>query len=179
MHVGAVRIPVLVAIALAAAACDDETQEPVALGPTGPPSMAFVEPQSHDVHPACEQVGDEPDARVPLLVETSELVLRPPDACGSYVQCGHLALYVDDVLNNESSVPAIDLLLRKLGDRYHDGRPLPATGEPDVLHLRVEVQDDAGEVMLDHDGEELSDELELITVTMGDRCPRHVPSDSP
>jgi hypothetical protein len=113
-------------------------------------------------------VSDETDARVPLLVEVTELVLRAPGACGSYVQCGHLSLYVNDELNNESAVPGIDLLLRKLADRYHDGAPLPDSGEPDLLRVRVEVQNDDGQPLTNHAGEPLEDEVRLITLA---ECP--------
>lgn len=165
--------------ALLLAACDDETAEPVPVGPTGPPALAFIEPSGDDPQPICTSVGTDPDARIPLLVETTELVLRPPQACGAYVQCGHLALYVDGVPNNVSAVPTIELLLRKLGDRYHDGSIDAATGEPDVLAVRVEVQDDEGFVLLDHDEMELADEIEIVTL---DRpcpdAPRQPPPES-
>lgn len=146
------------------AACSDDETEATDVGPSGNPTIALLSPASSDPQPICVAIDDEPDARVPLLVETTELVLRPPGACGYYVQCGHLALYVDDVLNNESAVPAIDLLLRKLGDRYHDGSTDLGTGEPDVLRIRVDVVDAAGETMNDHAGEPLSDTVDLVTV---------------
>jgi hypothetical protein len=160
-------IPLVAVSAVFLGACDDETAEPVPLGPTGPPSIAVVEPSGAEAGPVCVAIGQDPDARIQLLVEAEQLVLRPPEACGAYVQCGHLAVYVDQVLNNESSVPSIDVLLRKLGDRYHDGEPHEGTGEPDLLHVRLEVQDDFGDVLLDHDGEDVAVELAFVTAN---RC---------
>mgnify|MGYP001827796455 CR=1 FL=1 len=173
-------IPVVAVSAVLLGACDDETAEPVPLGPTGPPSIAVVEPSGAEAGPVCISIGDDPDARIPLLIEAEQLVLRPPEACGAYVQCGHLALYVDQVLNNESAVPSIDVLLRKLGDRYHDGEPHEGTGEADVLHVSIEVQDDLGDVLVDHDGEALVVELDLVT--LAGPCsdtPRQPPPEAP
>ena len=161
-----------VALLLAGAGCDDdETAEPD-LGPTGDPTLFFAEPASDAASRFCAEVTAEDDARVPLLVAVTEFYLRPPGACGTYVQCGHLALYVNDVLNNESGVPAIDLLLRKLADRYHDGSPLPESGEPDVLTLRAEAQNDAGATMTNHQGAPLEDTITLVTMA---ECPANTP----
>lgn len=162
---------------LALAACDDEEAEPIDLGPTGPPRIEFTDPPSDGIQPACLSIGTRPEmAQVPLFVQNTELVLRPPGACGTFAQCGHLVLFVDEVENNRSAVPAIDLLFRKLADPYHDGEPHIGTGEPDVLHVRVEAHDDADQVMLDHDGEEIVDEIEVISV---EDCvgPRRDPPD--
>jgi hypothetical protein len=108
-------------LALSCAGCSSESTEEVDVGPTGEPEVSFAQPLSLNGEAVCVAVGTEPDARIALLVQTAELVLRPPGACGYYVQCGHLDLYVDGVLNNESAVPAIDLLLSKVADRFLDG----------------------------------------------------------
>ena len=65
--------------------CDDEEATPIDIGPTGPPSIAFADPPS-GTGPVCVSVGDDADARVPLLVNVDELVLRPPGACSTYQQ---------------------------------------------------------------------------------------------
>ena len=133
-------------------------------GPTGPPSLQIVEP-AFDGTPVCVSVGDNADTRIPILTRTRELTLRPPGGCPGISQCGHLALYADGVLNNEGAVKAIDLLIYKLGDPYHDGAPHTGTVEPDVLHVQIDVvSDDSAEVLLDHDGEPLSAAIDLITV---------------
>ena len=101
------------------------------------------------------------------IVAVEELILRPPGAC-IFDQCGHLALYVEDVLNNESSVPAIDVLFRKLGNRYHDGSTSSATGEPDLLNVRIDVVNADGVALSNQNDEPLSAEVALITVP---QCP--------
>ena len=162
-------IGALGALTLLCAACSSESAAQPDVGPTGDPAISFAEPSSAREQPLCVAVGTEADARVPLLVDVVELVLRPPGACGYYVQCGHLDLYVDDVLNDESAVPAIDLLLRKLADRYHDGGLRADTDQPDVLHVRVVAANDADETFSDHAGKPLEDSLELATAPT---CPR-------
>ena len=149
--------------ALLVAGCDDEEAVPLDLGPTGPPSILFTDPPSGE-GPHCVSIGTDADAQVPLLVTVHELALRPPGSCGAYQQCGHLQLYVDGVLNNESSVSSIALLIHKLADPYHDGTEHAGTGEPDVLTVRVDVVESQGEPLNDHDGEPLTDVLALITV---------------
>jgi hypothetical protein len=144
-------------------ACSEDETAPIDTGPDGPPSIVFADPPSGDA-PACGSIGDEVDARVPLVVDTEQLVLRPPGACGQLTQCGHLALFLGNALNNESPVRAIDLLLGKLADRYHDGSTHPGTGEPDLLHVRVAVVDDAGNIRQDHQKQDLVDELDLMTL---------------
>ena len=150
-------------VALAAAACSSESTTAVDVGPTGDPTIVFAAPSSEAPQPVCVAVGSEEDPRVPLLVDTTELVLRPPGACGYYVQCVHLDLTVDGVPNNESPAPAIDLLLRKLADRYHDGSPRADDGQPDVLHLEVVAAGDDDQPVSNHQGVPLKDTLQLVT----------------
>lgn len=160
-----------IGIAIAAAAlvaCSDDPTTTIDPGPTGAPSIRFVDPASGG-EPACVSVGDDADTRVPLLVELEEIDLRPPGGCGEIAQCGRLALYADGVLNNETAVLAVDLLVYKLGDPYHDGAIHEGTGEPDLLDVRVEVLDDeTDEVLLDREGDPLADSLQLITVASCD-----------
>ena len=150
--------------ALVLVACSDDPTEAIDPGPTGNPSIAFTDPAPSG-GPTCVSVGEDADVQIPLLVDVDEMELRPPGGCDGISQCGHLALYADDVLNNETSVQAVALLVHKLGDPYHDGAVHQGTGEPDLLTVRVDiVNDDGTEVVLDHDGEELTDAVELITV---------------
>jgi len=158
----------IVPLAAALGACSSTDAATPDTGPTGDPTISVVEPAASGTGPACVAVGPEADARVPLLVSVTELVLRPPGGCGYYVQCGHLELYVDDVLNNESAVPAIDVLLRKLADRYHDAGPLAGSGAPDVLHVRLAAVSDTDVALADHDGGLLETTIDLATVAS---CP--------
>jgi hypothetical protein len=147
-------------ISLSCLGCGDDEDVVVDIGPTGPPAIVFADPSNG----ACVSVGDDADARVPLRVVTTELVLRPPGACGQFAQCGHLELFAEDVANNEGAQRVIELLLRKLADRYHDGTPHAGSGEPDLLEVRVEVVKDDGEPLLDHEGFPIADELALVVV---------------
>jgi len=158
-----IMLPMLASVVWALAGCGSDETAPVDIGPTGPPSIRFADPPSAQGS-QCVSIGDDPTSPVPLLVEVDELVLRPPGTCAGYRQCGHLALYVGDVLNNESASVVVELLLHKLADGYHDGSPHAGTGEPDVLRLSVEVVDSGLTPLNDHDGEPLADTLQLITV---------------
>ena len=158
----------IVPLAAALGACSTTESATPDVGPIGDPTIGVIEPASSGIGPVCVAVGSEADARVPLLIATTELVLRPPGGCGYYIQCGHLDLYVDGVLNNESAVPAIDLLLRKLADRYHDAAPLAGSGALDVLHVRVAAVGDTDAVLADHDGGLLETEIQLATA---ESCP--------
>jgi hypothetical protein len=148
---------------LVLAGCSDDAAVAIDPGPTGPPSVKFSDPAPGDA-PICVSVGEDADTRVPLLIAIEELELRPPGGCEGVAQCGRLALYANGVFNNETAVRAVDLLVYKLGNPYHDGSVHEGTGEADLLELRVEVLTDESEVLLDHDGEPLSDSIQLITV---------------
>ena len=143
--------------------CSDDEAASIDVGPTGPPSISFVSPASGGAA-VCVAIGTDVQGHVPLQTKTEELVLRPPDACGANAQCGHLRLYANGIENNEAASEVIDLLLGKLADPYHDGADHPGTGKPDVLEVRVDVVEDDGEPMLDHDDEPLTDTVDLITV---------------
>lgn len=150
----------VIPIALALWGCGGDEPTPVDLGPTGQPTIRFASPPAD----ACISIGDDVSGRVPLLIDTEELVLNPPDACGVFVQCGHLVLYAEGVENNRSAVRGIDLLLHRLADPVHDGSVHAGTGEADLLDLRVEVVTDAGTVMLDHLGEPVAAEVAVVSV---------------
>jgi hypothetical protein len=160
---------------LCLAACEDDAVAPIDLGPTGTPTLALTLPmKTPGAERVCASIGHDANARVPILVEVEELVLRPPGACGDFVQCGHLALYTSSpsridgelqpasfVLNNEGAVPAIDLLMRKLANRYHDGKE-------DALTIRVDVLNEAGELIVipDNPDTERVDESKLNELTL-------------
>jgi hypothetical protein len=150
-----------VVLASLASGCGGDEAPPIDLGPTGEPKIAFASPAGDE--PICVSIGDV-DGRIPLVVETSQVVLNPPATCGTYLQCGHLVLYAEGVENNRSAVRGIDLLLHKLANPIFDGTPHAATGEPNLLDLRVEVVTDAADVLLDHAGEPVAADLSLVTV---------------
>lgn len=147
----------LVAAAAVLSGCADDTAQTTNTGPTGTPTLAFTNPASGG-DPPCVSIGDDAAGRIPLVVTVTELVLRPPGACGAFVQCGHLQLLTGNVVNNESAVPAVELLLRKLADPIHDGQ------DGDFLDVTVQAVDDAGEPFVGEDGMPLTDGLSLITV---------------
>ena len=168
-------LPVLALVPLVA--CGDEDTPPIDVGPQGNPTIAFKVPAA-DQGPVCISIGEDVDARVPLVTDVQQFVLRPPGSCAQFEQCGHLALYAcgpggcpadDDpttspALNNESAVRSIDLLLGKLADRYHDNTLHTSTMQADRLHVRVDVVNDAGALELDHENQPLRAELQLVTI---------------
>ena len=111
--------PLLAAACLWLTACDDTTTTTTSIGPTGNPTLVFADPSSAEPGPLCVEVNDDPEFAFPLLVEVEELLLRPPGLCGVAAQCGHLALTVDGLPNNETAVPVIDILFRKIADAVH------------------------------------------------------------
>jgi hypothetical protein len=159
----ALRLSLLPLAACLALACSDEVIDDVVVGPTGQPTLAFDKPAAASA-PTCVSIGDDPGYRLPMLLSYSELLLRPPGGCAGALQCGHLALYVQDVLNNEAATPAIDLVFANIGDRYHDGSTHRSSKQPDVLPVVAEVVDENGEALLDHDGEVVAAAIDLITV---------------
>jgi hypothetical protein len=119
---------------LAVASCGDDEAVAGFRGPTGPPGLVILSPEQG----ACVSVGQDPDARIPVITRVAELLIRPPGRCGEIEQCGHLELLVNGVENNTSSGTAIEVLLRKLANREAD------------LTVVVNVVDDAGEPVLKH-----------------------------
>ncbi len=189
------RVVAILAGAVSIAGCSDDASVPIDVGPTGPPEIAIVDPwegrafallaestgapkiaivvdPASSQIPVCVSLGDNAaDVAIPMLVELTELELRQLGGCGNFAQCGHLALFVGNLLNNESAVPAIDLLTRKLGNPFHDGEPYnddkpynEVTNPLDLLRVRVELIGEDGLTLLDHDEQPLADDIGLITV---------------
>lgn len=155
-------MPALIAL-VGLLGCGETASTETDVGPTGDPSISFAVPTATD-GVGCLSLGDSNDAELALVMELAEVDVRPPGACGSSSQCGWLSLYVDDVLNNESGVPAISLLARKLADPIHDGSPRLDDGEPDLLSLRVVVTTALDEPLLDREGLPVEASLEVMTV---------------
>jgi hypothetical protein len=154
--------------ALLAIGCGDDAGVAVEAGPTGTMSARFTSPES-DGAPVCVSIGDDALTSVPLLVAVDEIVLRPPGRC-TFDQCGYLELYAGQVKNNEGAVPAIELLMHKIADRYHDGNPLPS-GEPDVLEVALQIIDRNGEPLAELDessGEDVPVTATLDLITLPD-----------
>jgi hypothetical protein len=130
-------------------ACTNSTETTSDVGPAGPPSLAFADPAPGG-SPACRAIGSNVTAHVPLLLSAPNVILRPPFACGAFVQCGYVKLFVNGQLNNEAAALGVDLLIGKLANPYHDGSIHAGTNGPDVLNLEVRLfenpifTDDAG-----------------------------------
>lgn len=145
-------------------ACGGDTTIVPDLGPTGVPRLSFIGLESEEGSP-CLELGEDLTLPAPLLVEVSEVVLRPPGGCGERVQCGYLRLLADGVPNAESSVLSVGFRPDRLADPIRDGRPHAGTGEPDLLTLRVEIVTEADDVLVDpFSGDEVADEVMVRTV---------------
>jgi hypothetical protein len=119
------------------AGCSEDASSTTQGGPTGNPSLSIVRPADS----TCIPIGPEAEAgeaRIPIEVTVQEVLLRPPGVCGTIKQCGQLVLRVNGVENNTSSGTVIDVVMRKLADRYAD------------LTISVSVRNDEGETILDH-----------------------------
>lgn len=175
----------LIALALVPlTGCGNEETAPIDPGPTGNPTLAISFPPPGSG--VCLQTLGDVDAQAPFIMNVEQFMLRPPGACGQFAQCGRLALYTCPwsecreplpgeepllpVLNNESSVRAIELLLGKLADPYHDGAAKPdGDDDPgndilDLLHLRIALLKDNGTLASDHSGQPLRTELSLVSL---------------
>jgi hypothetical protein len=119
---------VALAPSVAASGCGTTTEPTGTTGPTGTPTLLVTSPAPS----TCFSIGADPDAHLPVQVEVSHFALRPPGTCGLARQCGFLQLLVNGVPNNQSAAPNIDVLVRKLADRYA------------TLELTVELVDEAG-----------------------------------
>lgn len=140
-----------------AAACSEEETAARPTGPTGTVSFSLVSPGDG----ACVAIGDDVQARVPLLVAVENFLLRPPGACGSAIQCGHLRVRADGLDNSFGASPAVELDLGKLAQPYHDGALHAGTNEPNLLPVEVTLLGDDGEPWLDDEGTPLQAAIKL------------------
>ncbi len=154
------RFGLLLVLLLAALpACGSTVADSLEVGPSGPPSITLVNPKAGP-KPACRAIGTNVAAHVPLLLDVANLLLRPPGGCAGVRQCGHLRLRANGIFNNEGAAKAIDLLLGKLANPYHDGSTLP--GGPDVLNVEIDAVDDLDQPIPAANGSPLSVAAKLI-----------------
>ncbi len=87
----------LACLALAATlvGCGDDAASPPPTGPDGEMMLTFAEPAADG---ACLSIGSDDRWHPTVVMDVEQIVLRPPGGCGSFVQCGHLALYAGAVL---------------------------------------------------------------------------------
>lgn len=131
--------------------CEDDTTDTTETVDVGPPTMELVSP----VEGACVAIGDEPDTRLPFILKTSALYLRPPGICGDAVQCGQLLLWANDKFYQRSATNVIDWELSSVINRY---------GE---FLIKIEAVTDAGDPILDADGAPL---VATRTITTAVSC---------
>lgn len=105
---------------------------------------------------ACVAIKSDPDVRIPFVLKTTWLYLRPPGFCGDAVQCGQLALWVNDKLVARVSTFVVEWDLSSLVERYGQ------------FNIRIAAITDAGEKILDADGKPLE---VTRTITTAVSCP--------
>jgi hypothetical protein len=132
--------------------CEDDSTSTTDGTVVDPPTMELVSPADG----ACVAIGTDPNVRVPFVLKTSWLYLRPPGICGDSVQCGHLELWVNDKLIQRASTTVVEWDMVSVIERYGD------------FVIRIAAVTDAGKSILDADGQP----LELTrTVTTAESCP--------
>lgn len=101
--------------------------------------MELVSPEDG----ACVAIGSDPNARVPFVLKTTWLYLRPPGICGDGAQCGQLVLWIDDELRARTASNVIEWDVASVVDRY---------GE---FHARIAAVTDEGKSINDAEGKPL------------------------
>ena len=142
----------LVAAASVVLGCEEDSTTTTDAVTVDPPTMELVSPAEG----ACISIGTDPDARVPFVLKTSWLYLRPPGICGDSVQCGHLELWVDDKLVERASTTVIEWDLVTVIERYGD------------FAIRIAAVTDAGKSIPDADDKPLE---VTRTITTAESCP--------
>lgn len=132
--------------------CEDDSTSTDEGTQVEPPTMELTSPTEG----ACISIGTDPEARIPFVLKTSWLYLRPPGICGDSVQCGHLVLWIDDKIVAASSTSVIEWNVASVIDRY---------GE---FHARIAAVTDEGANILD--AENLPLEV-TRTITTAESCP--------
>lgn len=144
------------ALCLLLLGCGEDETETTSTTPTvRNPSLAITSP-ADDMH--CFSIGSDPDARIPIQIETKEMVIRPPDFCGSIAGCGHFVLLVGDRENNIGSTRLLEVLMRKLADRYG------------TFEITVEARNDDNEILVDKSGESEIPARDTVTIASAPNC---------
>jgi hypothetical protein len=142
----------LLAVASLVLGCEDDATTTTAAVTVDPPTMDLLSP----VDGACVSIGTNPDVRIPFVLKTTWLYLRPPGICGDSVQCGQLELWVDDKLVQRASTTVIEWQMVTVVERY---------GE---FMIRIAAVTDDGKSIPDADG----NALEVTrTITTAETCP--------
>ena len=131
---------------------DDTTTDDTETTHVDPPTMELVSPAEG----ACVAIGSDPNVRIPFVLKTSWLYLRPPGVCGEAAQCGQLLLWANDKLVERSSSNVIEWDMFTVIERY---------GE---FKIRIAAFYDTGANILNAEGKP----LELTrTITTAVSCP--------
>ena len=143
------------ALALCVAGCGDD-DEGTAVVSLGPPAVSLASPADG----ACVVLQDDPAASVRVRIELQNWLLRPYGYCGGvYSQCGFAVFLVDDQEVARGAALVTDVPFASL--------PSPAGSH----RVRVELRNDADVVVMNKDGEPLTDEVSVLTVGVGESCP--------
>jgi hypothetical protein len=156
------------ALAAAPLACSGDTTSETLGGNAETASLELLAPLGT---PACIAIGDTLPAALPIQVSLSNATLRPQGACGSSNACGHLLLTIDGKENARSAAQVVMLQLARLADPYHDGQIHAGTGKPDLLDVKIELVNDAGESWLDDQGMPILVRFDLAIVSNEQTCP--------
>lgn len=142
----------LLTVASAVLGCEEDETTTTDAVVVDPPTMELVSPAEG----ACVAIGSDPDARIPFVLKTTWLYLRPPGICGDSAQCGHLELWVDDKLVTSASTTVIEWEMVTVIQRYGD------------FVIRIAAVTDDGKSIPDADGKALE---VTRTITTADSCP--------
>jgi len=125
----------LVILAVSALGCgDDQNNYPASVGVSGPPRLAITNPTDG----SCVILSDEEQPVVRVHIAIENWALRPYGYCGmQYLQCGFAVYLVDGEEAKRSASLVTDV-------------PFDGAASPVGQHvLRVELRNDADEVVLD------------------------------
>lgn len=84
-----------IGVCAALAGCGDDPATAPPTGPTEPMDLAFEQPSADG---ACLSIGSDYGWHPTVVMRVTNIELSPPGRCGSFLQCGHLALYAGAVL---------------------------------------------------------------------------------
>jgi uncharacterized membrane protein YgcG len=111
-----VAVVLSAAAAAAAPSCSTETTATTQTGCSlAAPALAIASPAEG----ACIEVGDGPDAFIPVVLSTQNILARPPGSCNGCYNCGHFILSVNGQANNAAALPMIDMVFGdKIANHY-------------------------------------------------------------